>query len=146
MTKIRKSVVASIMLAAILMTVGCSSPHNRMGHTEDGKKTTYSSEQVLPEDFPDDIPFPSDYIVTGSITTEMGHTVTFESTEPFEVVANLYRDYTEQAGYEESYLMDEADFYNYTGAKGDENFVSTLTLDLEDNKTVTGIIVYGKGR
>ncbi|MFS0726809.1 hypothetical protein [Paenibacillus sp. 1P07SE] len=164
MKRIRKSGAAGIMLAAILLAAGCS--HSGMGHvtvgesggtttkeqgsvtytSKDGEETTYSSKEELPEGFPGDIPFPPDYVVTSSITTEEGYTVTFDSTRPFGEVVELYKEYAERAGYQESYLMDEADFYNYTGNKGDEKFVSTLTLDLEDNKTVTGIIVYGKGR
>ena len=110
-----------------------------------GKDVVLSSEQTLPDSFPKEAPVPDSIQVTSSITSEDTVTVTIATTTmSFAETVALYNDYLEQAGYVETFKIDEADFFNYTGKRGNEQFVVTLQLDLEDNKTVTGILIYSK--
>ncbi|MBN2984936.1 MULTISPECIES: hypothetical protein [Cohnella] len=111
---------------------------------EDGEQIRLSGEAEIPEGFPADVPIPANVAVTSSISGDDTATVSIETEMPFEEAVALYYGYAQEAGYSEAYKMEEADFFNYSGRKDNEQFVVTLQLDLEDNKTVTGILVYGK--
>src|SRR5690606_15249367 len=110
----------------------------------DGEQIKLSSESDIPELFPDDLPMPVGIRVTSSISSDDNATMTIETEKPYDEVIALYVDYAEQAGYSEVHRLEDATSLHYSAQKGTERFVVTLQLDLEDNKTVSGALVYSK--
>jgi len=160
----------SLLAVAMLLLTGCANEHvneaaNReskesnsssIGTKEEdqgsitlkdvnGKDVVLSSEQKIPDSFPKEVPIPDSIGVTSSISSDDSVTVTIATTTmSFAETVALYDGYLQQAGYVETFKIDEADFFNYTGKRGNEQFVVTLQLNLEDNKTVTGILIHSK--
>lgn len=163
MKKKRYTAILTIALAAALLASGCSnngadeskegsagtnsSAENSITYkTDGGKEITLSSEKEVPEGFPGDIPLPGEIGVTSSLKSEASGniTVSIETEMPFEEVVKLYQEYADSAGYKENFKINEEGFYSFSGAKDSEQFVFTLQLDLDNNKTVTGALVYEK--
>lgn len=145
----RAGLAASIV--ALAFTLGCSNVEQMVKDAEDGevtiknangKEVTLSSKADIPDTFPSDIPLPDEIVVTSSISSSDSVTVTIETEMPFDEVIALYVDYAAQAGYSEVHRMEDAASIHYSSQKGTERFIVTLQQDLEDNKTVTGALVY----
>lgn len=150
--------VAVLLLSAMLLA-GCSENGDQQsGNREraaqgeeegtvtmkdnEGRDVVITNKQDIPELFPDDVPMPDSIQIVSSISSMDTVTIAMNTEMPFSEVVALYDGYLQEAGYEEAFRIDEADFYNYSGRRGNEQFVVTLQLDLEDNKTVTGALVY----
>lgn len=152
--------MAAVVLAASMALTACSGNETgRSGGTNgdqgadegsvtlkdnEGKDVVVSSKQEIPDSFPKDVPIPDSLKIVSSISSDDSTTLAIETDMPFDEAVALYDGYVQEAGYVESFKMDEEDFYNYSGRRGQEQFVVTLQLDLEDNKTVTGVLVYSK--
>lgn len=145
----KASLAASILALAFML--GCSNVEQLVQNAEDGEMTieningeeiTLSSKADIPDTFPSDIPLPDEIIVTSSISSDDSVTVTIETEMPYDDVLGLYVDYAGQAGYSEVHRMEDEDSIHYSSQKGTERFVFSLQKDLEDNKTVTGALVY----
>jgi len=148
----------AVMLVAMIFATGCSKAEKAIKEAEeaiieaeqgtstitkeDGKQIKISSETDIPDSFPSDIPIPDEIQVTASISGNDGATITIETQMPYDDVVKLYSDYAQQAGYSEVHKLDSDNSINHSFLKGTERFVYTLQLDLEDNKTVTGALVY----
>lgn len=155
------TVLAAISLSASLALTGCagsgeSQSGNRGGaevnedegvvtlKDNEGEDVVITNKQEVPDSFPDDVPMPESIKIVSSITSVDTVTIAIETEIPFEEAVDMYDGYLQEAGYVEAFKSDDPDYYNYSGTKGDEQFVVTLMLDQEDNKTVTGVLVYSK--
>lgn len=149
--KWRGKLSAAVILLAMIAATGCSNVEQAIKEAEegtvtiereDGKEITLSSKPDIPELFPSDVPLPDEIQVTSSISSNDSVTVTIETEMPYDDVLELYYDYAQNAGYSEVHRMEGENNIHYSAQKGSERFVFTLQLDLEDNKTVTGALVY----
>jgi hypothetical protein len=136
---------------ALVFAMGCSNIEQVIQEAEEGEVTittgegkdvTLSSKADIPEGFPSDVPLPDEIEVTSSISASDSITVTIETEMPYDEAVALYVDYTQQAGYSEVSRMGDDNSIHYSSQKGTERFIFTLQRDLEDNKTVTGALVY----
>lgn len=152
MKKLRMNgIPIAVLLAALLLATGCSEIEQAIQEAEqgtvtitkeDGKEITLSSKPDIPELFPSDVPLPDEIQVTSSIGSNDSVTLTIETEMPYDDVLALYYDYAQHAGYSEVHRMESENTIHYSAQKGTERFVFTLQLDQEDNKTVTGALVY----
>lgn len=153
----KKVRILTLLMAISLFSIGCSSTsvstESTSGDkgsmtitTDNGKTMTLSSEAELPKEFPADIPMPKDVVITASMTNnDSGNvTVSIEVEQPFDDVVKLYQEYANAAGYQEMMMLEEEGHYMFSGKRDNELFVFTIGLDQEDNKTVTGALVYEK--
>lgn len=109
---------------------------------EDGKEITLSNESDIPDLFPSDVPLPEEIQVISSISSDDSVTLGIETEMPYEDVVELYYDYAQKAGYTEVHKLEDEKFINYSAQKGTERFIFTLQLNMEDNKTVYGSLIY----
>lgn len=159
MAKKRKwqSIQLVVVMVALAYAAGCSKAAEAIetieaiGEAEqgtatitkdDGEQITVASKPDIPELFPSDVPLPDEIQVTSSISGSDSVTVMFETEKAFAEVVDMYIDYTEQAGYTEVHRLEAEGMINYSAQRGTERFVFTIQLDLENNKTVTGALVY----
>lgn len=141
----------AITLIGLIIATGCANVEQVISEAEqgtatitkrDGEQITLSSTPDIPDLFPSDVPLPRGIQVTSSIGSSDSVTVTIETQMPYDEVVELYRNYTEEAGYAEVHRLEDENTINYSAQKGTERFVFTLQLDLEDHTTVTGALVY----
>jgi len=146
--------LCAVMLIGLIFTTGCSkveeviSDSEQQGTTtitkEDGKKITLSTKPDIPDLFPSDVPMPDEIQVIESISSDDSVTLGIETKMPFDDVVEMYYNYTKKAGYSEVHKLEDQKFINYSAQKGTERFIFTLQLNLEDNKTVYGSLIYSK--
>jgi len=145
------SVLALVVLIGLIIAPGCAEVKQAIDEAEqgtttitkeDGEQVTLSSKPDIPELFPSDVPLPDDIRVTSSIGSSDSVTLTIETQMPYDEVVELYYDYAQNAGYSEVHRLEGENTINYSAQKGTERFVFSLQLDLEDNTTVTGALVY----
>jgi len=148
---IRKSALSAALLLGLIAAAGCSNVQQAINEAEqgtstitkdDGEQVVLSSKPDIPELFPSDVPLPDEIRVTSSISSNDSVTLTIETEMPYEDVVDLYYGYVQQAGYSEVHNLEGENTINYSAQKGTERFVFTLQLDLEDQTTVTGALVY----
>ncbi|CAH1195588.1 hypothetical protein PAECIP111893_00723 [Paenibacillus plantiphilus] len=147
MRRKRYFAIAAISLTVMMFTAGCSEDNGSLTYeTDEGKQLTISSKTEVPEGFPSDIPLPAEIKITSSLKSEASGniTVAIETEMPFEEAVKLYQGYADKAGYKESFKIEEAGFYSFSGSTNNELFVFNLQLDQENKKTVTGALVYEK--
>lgn len=149
-----KAVLSAAILITLIFVTGCTKIEKAIieaeeqGTTtitkEDGEKITLSNKPDIPDLFPSDVPMPDEIQVVTSISGDNSVTLGIETEMPYDDVVKLYYDYTQQVGYSEVHkLEDENDkFINYSAQKGIERFIFTMQLNLEDNKTVYGSLIY----
>lgn len=144
-------VLSAVVVLGLVFATGCSKAEKAISEAEqgtatitkeDGEKITLSSKADIPDNFPSDVPLPDGIRVTSSISGNDTVTLTIETEMPYDDVVELYSDYAQKAGYTEVHRLEGDKTINYSAQKGTERFVFTLQLDLEDNKTVTGALVY----
>ncbi|XID92903.1 hypothetical protein ACF3MZ_31410 [Paenibacillaceae bacterium WGS1546] len=138
-------------LVVMILAAGCSKAEQAIKEAEqgtttitkeDGEEIKLSGKPDIPDLFPSDVPLPDGIQVTSSISSNDSVTLTIETEMPYEEVLELYYDYSQQAGYSEVHRLESENTIHYSAQKGTERFVFSLQLDLEDNKTVTGALVY----
>ncbi|SET10973.1 hypothetical protein SAMN05216389_105199 [Oceanobacillus limi] len=117
---------------------------------EAGDRFTLSSSTELPEDFPENIPFPSDYQIVSTMKVsengEEGINVSYiTESARVEEVWNMYKTFMDDNGYENSYEMTTDGFHSLNMQKGQESINLTITTDGEEN-TVTANISYFKSQ
>jgi len=157
--------IAAAVVVALLLAAGCSNIEQAISNTgqafedmeeafgdadkgevtitrEDGREITLSSKPDIPDLFPSDIPLPDELEVVSSISTDDSVTLAIDTEMPFDDIVKLYLDYAQEAGYAEVHTMEDEKFINYSGQKGTERFIFTFQLNLEDNKTVYGSLIY----
>jgi len=141
----------AVLLIATIVATGCSKVEKAIKEAEqgtttitkeDGEEIKLSGETDIPDLFPSDIPIPDEIQVTSSISGSDSVTLTIETEMPFEDIVKLYSDYAQQAGYSEVHKLEADKTINHSFQRGIERFVYMVQLDLEDNKTVTGALVY----
>lgn len=141
----------AVLLLAMMIATGCSKAEKAIKEAEqgtttitkeDGEEIKLSSKTDIPDMFPSDVPIPDEIQVTASISGSDSVTVTIETEMPYEDVVKLYSDYAQQAGYSEVHKLEADQTINHSFQRGTERFVYTLQLDLENNKTITGALVY----
>jgi len=148
-----KIVVAVVILVAIVFATGCSKVEQAISDAEqgkttitkeDGKQVTLSGNSDIPDLFPSDVPLPDEIKIVSSISSDDSVTLAFETEMPYDDVVALYFDYTEKAGYTEVHKLEDEEqkYINYSSQKGTERFIFTMQLNLEDNKTVNGSLIY----
>lgn len=138
-------------LAVMILATGCSKVEQAIREAEqgtttitkeDGEQITMSSKSDIPDLFPSDVPLPDSIQVTSSISSQESVTLTIETEMPYKEVLELYYDYAQNAGYSEVHRLESENTIHYSAQRGTERFVFSLQFDLEDNKTVTGALVY----
>jgi hypothetical protein len=157
-------VVAAVVVALIL-AAGCSNIEQAISNTEqnfedaeeafgdaekgevtitreDGRKITLSSKPDIPDLFPSDIPLPDEMEIISTISSDDSVTLGVETEMPYDEIVKLYFDYAQDAGYTEVHKLEDEKFINYSTQKGTERFIFTFQLNLEDNKTVYGSLIY----
>ncbi len=144
-------ILSAVLLAALVFATGCSKVEKAIKEAEqgmttitkeDGEKITLSGKPDIPDSFPSDIPLPEEIQVVSSISGNDSVTLAIEADMPYEDLIKLYSDYAQQAGYSEVHKLGDEYSINHSFQKGTERFVYMLYLDQEDNKTVTGALVY----
>lgn len=148
------AVLSVVMLIALIIMAGCSkiedviSEAEQQGTTtitkEDGKKITLSNKPDIPDLFPSDIPLPDEIQVISSISSDDSVTLGIETELPYDDVVQLYYDYAQKAGYSQVHRLEDQKFINYSAQRDTERFIFTLQLNLENNKTVYGSLIYSK--
>lgn len=148
------TVLSAVILITLIVMTGCSKIEDAISGAEqqgtmtitkeDGKKITLSNRPDIPELFPSDVPLPDEIQVISSISSDDSVTLGIETEMPYDDVVKLYYEYTQKAGYSEVHKLEDQKFINYSAQKGTERFIFTLQLNLEDNKTVYGSLIYSK--
>lgn len=148
------AVLSAAFLITLICVTGCSKIEKAIieaeeqGTTtitkEDGEKITLSNKPDIPDLFPSDVPMPDEIEVVTSISSDNSVTLGIETEMAYDDVVKLYYDYTQQAGYTEVHKLEDENgkFINYSAQKGTERFIFTMQLNLEDNKTVYGSLIY----
>lgn len=144
--------IAAMLIALTVATAtGCAKMEKALSDAEQGKSTitkedgsqvVISGNSDIPDLFPSDVPMPDEIHVVSSISSDNGVTVAFETELSFDKVFNMYFDYAQKNGYTEVHKLDGEGFISYSGQKGTERFIFNLQLNLEDNKTLNGSIIY----
>lgn len=146
-------VLFSVFLVALIFVTGCSKLEKVISEAEqgkttvakvDGKEITLSSKPDIPDLFPSDVPLPDEIQVVSSISSDDSVTLAIETEMPFDDVVELYYEYAQKAGYSEVHKLESEKFINYSAQKGTERFIFTFQLNMEDNKTVYGSLIYSK--
>ncbi len=164
-TRGRNGILAAAVTVALIIAAGCSNIEQAINNTEqaindveqafgdgeegevtitreDGREITLSSKPDIPELFPSDIPLPGEMEIVSSISSDDSVTLGVETEMPYDDVVKMYFDYAQEAGYMEVHKLEDEKFVNYSAQKGTERFLFTFQLNLEDNKTVYGSLIY----
>lgn len=101
----------------------------------------------LPEEFPKEIPFPDNVVITASMAAEnngqKSYTITSDAEKSVEETAKLYQDYFKAKGYANMAETTMAEFAMLSGEKDGFSISVTITADPDQKGKVSGMIVYG---
>ncbi|MDL4841892.1 hypothetical protein [Aquibacillus rhizosphaerae] len=114
---------------------------------KDGESISLSSSKELPEEFPSEVPFPTEYQIVSTVKVnddgQEGITVSY-LTESMSAdnVWEMYKSFMSEAGFESSSEM-TTDAYNSISMHRDEESLIINVISNEDS-TVTSTITYVK--
>ncbi|MCT2534197.1 hypothetical protein NC661_19735 [Aquibacillus koreensis] len=113
----------------------------------DGESVSLSSSKDLPDDFPEDIPFPEEYQIISTVKLndagEEGMNVSYMTETTFDEVWELYKNFMNDNGFESNTEMTSNEYSSLVMQKDNES-VSVTVIAAEGESTVTVNLSYIK--